>query len=95
MADVGSTGTGGGKRYAAAEMLAQLLSQYFPEGRDAGDVYWWLSEKYEALPDKEGAKRMYRQLAERHPDHVRVPRSCCISPTMHGMKENGRSVQVT
>lgn len=65
----------GGKRYAAAEMLAQLLSHYFPEGRDAGDVYWWLSEKYEALPDKEGAKRMYRQLAERHPDHVRVPRS--------------------
>ena len=65
----------GSRRYAVAEMLAQLLSQYFPDGRDAGDVYWWLSTKYEALPDKEGAKRMYRHLADRHPDHVRAPRS--------------------
>ena len=65
----------GNKHYPVAEMLAQLLSENFPDGRDAGDAYWWLAEKYEGLSDKEGAKRMYRQLADRHPDHVRVPRS--------------------
>ncbi|MCK5861155.1 MAG: hypothetical protein KAH38_01630, partial [Candidatus Hydrogenedentes bacterium] len=65
----------GSKHYSAAEMLAQLLSKNFPDGRDAGDVYWWFSVHYEAVPDKEAASRMYRQLVERHPEHVRAPRS--------------------
>ena len=65
----------GNQRYEVSEMLARLLSEHFPGGRDAGDVYWWLSERYEALPNKAAALRMYRQLVDRHPEHVRAPRS--------------------
>ncbi len=65
----------GAKRYAAAEALAVLLARYFPDGRDAGDVYWWLSERYESEAGKADARRMYRLLADTCPDHVRAPRS--------------------
>lgn len=65
----------GNKRWPVVEMLAQLFSETFPDGRDAGDIYWSMALRYEAVPDKEGANRMYRLLADRHSDHVRAPRS--------------------
>ncbi len=65
----------GNNRFETAEMLAGLLSDLFPDGRDAGDVYWWLSERYGSQPNEAATLRMYRQLADRHPEHVRAPRS--------------------
>lgn len=66
---------GEAKEWAFAESLADLLVRHFPEGRDGGDAYWWLSERYEKRPDTPAADRMYRRLIETCPDHVRVPRS--------------------
>lgn len=66
---------GEAKEWTLAESLADLLARHFPGGRDAGDAFWWLSERYEKKPDTPAADRMYRRLAETCPDHVRVPRS--------------------
>lgn len=60
---------------AHAEGLAALFARYFPEGRDSGDCYWWLSERYEKAGDTAGADRMYRGLTSLCPEHVRAPRS--------------------
>ncbi|NLN93094.1 MAG: transglycosylase SLT domain-containing protein [Candidatus Hydrogenedens sp.] len=62
-------------RAALAEYLCLLFARYFPEGRDSGDGYWWMSERYERAGDLAGADRMYRGLASQCPDHVRAPRS--------------------
>ena len=66
---------GEAKEWTLAESLADLMARHFSEGRDAGDAYWWLSERYEKKPDALAADRMYRRLIETCPDHVRVPRS--------------------
>lgn len=65
----------GAERWAAAEALARLLATYFPDGRDAGDAYWWLSERYRANAREQDAQRMYRLLVNKCPEHVRAPRS--------------------
>ncbi len=65
----------GANQPAAAEALADIFASCVPEGRDAGDVYWLLSERYEAASRPLDANRMYRRLADRCPDHVRAPRS--------------------
>ena len=66
---------GEAKEWILAESLADLLVRIFSEGRDGGDAYWWLSERYEKIDDAPAADRMYRRLIEKCPDHVRVPRS--------------------
>lgn len=58
-----------------AEYLASLFARYFSEGRDSGDAFWWLSERYERAGDSAGADRAYRGLVSLCPDHVRAPRS--------------------
>ncbi|HDP35870.1 MAG TPA: tetratricopeptide repeat protein, partial [Candidatus Hydrogenedentes bacterium] len=63
------------KQFSTAEMLARLLSSHFPDGRDAGDAWWYISERCEAADNKAGAQRAYRQLLDRHPDHARAPRA--------------------
>lgn len=63
------------ERFGAAEVLADLLTHFFPEGRDAGDGWWLLSERYEKRADYSAADRMYHALARRCIDHVRAPRS--------------------
>lgn len=60
---------------ALAESLADLMFRHFHEGRDAGDAYWWMAERYEKKPDASSADRMYRRLVDSCPKHVRAPRS--------------------
>lgn len=61
--------------YVVAEVLAGLMLNCFNEGRDAGDAFWLLAERYEKKTQTAAADRMYRLLAEKCSDHVRAPRS--------------------
>jgi tetratricopeptide (TPR) repeat protein len=80
---------------AAAEEFAALLVRHFPEGRDGGDGYWWLSERFEKAGDTAGADRMYKRLTEACPGHVRAPRSrfnLANRARMEGKREAARSL---